>query len=175
MKKYSFLLIIGIIVWIVFVIIFVLPWITLALGLYISPNPPEPTIKYGEFPFEIIYEINGESYTVNDIFVCKYEGIAIDEGSGKHRTWSGYLKSTGKHGVILLEDEKRTIYCYVGDEEIYMDDQDNCEKEPLVPYVYCTIKTKNYEDRLSEKEILEEYNIKLVGWTLSDPIENSFE
>ena len=51
------------------VVIGILPWTLLAIGLLLSPNPLEPAIKYAEFPFEVVYEINGETKTVNDVFV----------------------------------------------------------------------------------------------------------
>lgn len=174
MKKYSFLLIIGLAVLIILATIFVFPWIAIAIGVHTSPNPPEPNVKYGEFPFEIVYKINGETFTLNDIYVCEYDGIAIDEGSGKHRTWNGYVKSTEKRGAILLEDEERIIYCYVGDAETYMGDQDNGWQRPLTPYLYAKSKISNY-DILSEEEILAKYNLEIISWSLSDPIENSFE
>ena len=67
-------------------------------------NVPEPQIKEGEFPFEMVYEIDGETITVNDIYVCEFDGFDWNEGVGKHRKWKGYIKSSGTDVLILLED-----------------------------------------------------------------------
>ena len=37
-----------------------LPWILLGIGIASLPNPPEPEVKYGEFPFKLVYEVDGE-------------------------------------------------------------------------------------------------------------------
>ena len=73
------------------------PQIMFWIGMWIStPNPPEPEVTYGEFPFEIVYEIDGEIFTINDVYVCEYRGIALSEASGKCRSWKGYIKSSGE-------------------------------------------------------------------------------
>ena len=71
---------------------------------------PEPQIKEGEFPFEIVYEIDGEIITVNDIYVCEFDGYDWNEGRGKHRKWKGYIKSSGSEELILLEDGDLKLY-----------------------------------------------------------------
>ena len=43
---------------------------------------PEPTITYGEFPFEIVYEISGEQKVLKDTYVCEYVGKTIVRGAG---------------------------------------------------------------------------------------------
>lgn len=45
-----------------------LPWLVLWCGLYLSPNPSEPIIKYEEFPFELVYELNGDKKYISDDF-----------------------------------------------------------------------------------------------------------
>ena len=39
-------------------------------GFSSCKNVPEPQIKEGEFPFEIVYEIDEETITVNDVYVA---------------------------------------------------------------------------------------------------------
>ena len=81
---------------------------------------PEPQIKEGEFPFEIVYEIDGEIITVNDVYVCEFDGFDWNEGAGKHRKWKGYIKSSGSEGLILLEDGDLKFAVSVGSPEYYM-------------------------------------------------------
>ena len=83
---------------------------------------PEPQIKEGEFPFEIVYEIDGEIITVNDVYVCEFDGFDWNEGAGKHRKWKGYIKSSGSEGLILLEDGDLKLAVSVGSPEYYMSD-----------------------------------------------------
>lgn len=105
------------------VIIALIPVILLLLGLsgwaftsiigtwLFIPNPPEPEITYCEFPFEIVYEIDGEIITINDVYVCQYDGIGANEGSGKYRVWKSYIKSTGEENLILFKDGNLTLAC----------------------------------------------------------------
>ena len=145
------------------------------------PNPPEPTIRYGEFPFELVYEIDGEIVTVNDVYICEYTGIALtSECCAKERSWKGYVKSSRESGVFLTEDKTEEgtikIYCSVGSARIYMDDERYGKTSGWTPKVY-SIETT---DRTSTtcflgEEIMEKYHIKLISWKFSDPIENTFE
>ena len=154
----------------------VLPWLTLAFGLILSPNPPKPQITYGEFPFELIYEINNETVVVKDTVVCKYDGVGINEGVGKFRKWKYFLKNAGGTSLLLTEDEERRIYCSVGDAEYYMNDEQNPTGRPLEPHLFeikKTTSTLDY-DSLKPIEIMEHYNIKIISWNFSEPIENSF-
>ena len=35
------------------------------------PNPPIPKITYGEFPFEIVYSVDGEVFQKSDVIICE--------------------------------------------------------------------------------------------------------
>ena len=57
-----------------------------------------------------------------------------------------------------------------------MDDEEYPEQTPLSPRVYDIRKRKysmDYEIYTSD-ELLECYNINIISWKFSDPIENSF-
>ena len=154
------------------------PWLALFTGIQLSPSlsPPAPEVTYGEFPFELVYEVDGEVVAVNDVYICKYDGIGVNMGFGKHRVWKGYIKSSKEQAVLLTEDNDRKIYCFVGSAEYYMDDEKYPEQTPLSPRVYDIRKKKysmDYEIYTSD-ELLERYNINIISWNFSDPIENSF-
>ena len=38
----------------------------------IFDRPSKPTIIHGEFPFELVYEYNGEEITIKDTIICDY-------------------------------------------------------------------------------------------------------
>lgn len=137
------------------------------------PNPAEPEIKYAEFPFELVYEINGETRIVNDTYVCEYMGIFGN--TKKHRMWMGHIKSTDDSSILLIEDMERKIYCSVGNAAYYMGDDDGYSKnEPVTPYLYEERKIWDDTMSLSAQDIAEQYDIALISWELSEPIENNF-
>lgn len=144
-----------------------------------TPNPPKPEVTYGEFPFEIVYEIDGEIVTVSDVYVCEYDGIGANEGTGKHRTWKGYFKSTGEETLVLLQDGNLTLACAVGSPEYYMSDPCRSEVVSYDPYIYYIISPNEFGGTSSGvmdiEPLLEQYKIKLISWKLSEPIPNSFE
>ena len=152
---------------------FVFPSSWMFTGCF-RPDPPAPRETYGEFPFELTYRINDEIITVKDIYVCEYAGIAWSEANGKYREWSGYIKGTGESAILITEDADRKIFCFVGDAEFYMNDEIFPEKRPLTPRLY-NVKKKSGIGPLSQKEISEFYDVEIMSWKFSEPIENSFE
>ncbi len=169
------------------IVIFVLSvfaWSGIFFGVLFSPNPPQPEISYAEFPFEIVYEVEGETVTVNDIYVCEYEGIGMNEGVGKYREWKGYVKSTGEKKLILLEVDIGTFACAVGYPEYYMNDPTMLDEAytPTIDFIPSSDLVR-YSDEWEEvvalasepEAMYEQYQIHLVSWKLSDPIPNSFE
>ena len=75
-------------------IILALISLSLLLSLMACEHVPEPRIKKAEFPFEIVYELDGETVTVNDIFVCEYDGTLWNENTGRQRQWKGWASRT---------------------------------------------------------------------------------
>lgn len=141
-------------------------------------NVSEPEIKEGEFPFEIVYEINGETIKINDIYVCEFDGFDWNEGVGKHRKWKGYIKSSGAKELILLEDGDLKLAVSVGFPEYYMSDQSITQIKELTPSIYY-IKPNELGGTssgvLDIEPLLEQHKLKLVSWNFSEPIQNSFE
>lgn len=143
-----------------------------------TPNPPKPEITYGEFPFEIVYEIDGEITTINDVYVCQYDGIGANEGSGKYRVWKSYIKSTGEENLILVEDGNLKLACSLGGPKYYMSDPSMPTQEytPKIFYIISPDEFGGTSSGIMDIEpILEQYKIKLISWKLSEPITNSFE
>lgn len=155
----------------------VLVWGMIYGGLYIfSPIEKAPTIKYGEFPFEITYMLKGETITVRDVYVCKYDGRYWTE-NGRYRKWKGYIKGTGEDHLVLLTTDNKQIYCTVGSAASYMGDLPwYVEPGKVTPELWCREigGKENDTERLSDAE-QDYYGIYLVSWTFSDPVENSFE
>lgn len=66
------------------------------------PKPPEPQITYGEFPFSITYEVDGEIKIYEDTLVCEFDGFKHYGTGGVRREWKSHLKS-GNMNVYLLK------------------------------------------------------------------------
>ena len=176
----SILLIAGILFYIA-----VLPWLLIGAGMLFAPKDPRPEITYGEFPFELVYEIDGQVITVQDTYVCEFQGYSVNEGSmRKMREWSGHMKSTGEEYVILVQDGNFYLVCSVGSPKYYMNDPyyDSYNvgglHEPNIFYIIEPNDVGGSTSGGSQEEIerlMEQYKIKLVSWQFSEPIENTFK
>lgn len=156
----------------------VYPWVMIGLGIPLLPNPPKPEITYGEFPFRLEYEINGQRKVIKDTLICEYNGIGINEGQGKYRKWKERLASGGQDIILLKVNNAKTIYYSPGSADYYMDDLD--EKVQYVHNFPDACYFEKYSDGstsngiISEDELLQSYHIKLVDWEYTQPIKNSF-
>ena len=181
-KKTSIIfIIVAIIILLPIIVIFSLnlfAWSSIFIGGLLSPNPQKPEITYAEFPFEIVYEIDGETITLKDTYVCEFDGFDWNEGVGKHREWKGYFQSTGEEKFVLLQDGNLSLAVAVGYPEYYMSDPTEYEVA-YEPYIYYIIEPNEFGGTSSGvmdiEPILEQYKIKLISWKLSEPIQNSFE
>lgn len=164
-------------------------WSMISLGISLLPNPPKPEITYGEFPFRLVYEINGERKVIKDTLICEYDGIGMDEGQGKYRKWKEHLAS-GKERLSLLEVDNpaalrsdrnivnQEIYYPTGSARYYMGDMKEYEtyKQSFPDACYF----EKYESGgtssgiIHADELLKKYNIKLISWDYTQPIKNNF-
>lgn len=151
--------------------ILIFPWASITIGIIMTPNPPKPEITYGEFPFKLVYEINGEQFVVEDVVVCEYDGVGMNEAVGKYRKWKSYLKSNGKENIVLLDlgDDNSIIYP-TGSVKYYMGDKDT--EHYLFPNA--VMMRRNGYGIIRADELKSEYSIVLISWEPSPPIENSF-
>ena len=152
----------------------VLPWLTLYIGLMTTPSPPKPETTYGEFPFRLVYEINGVQKVLQDTLICQYDGIGVNEAQGKYRKWTKRLASGDKRVLLLKISETEAIYYDPGSAKYFMGDDD--AYQPIFPNaIYVARGILQSEERLIDSdELLEMYGIKLISWDISPPIKNSF-
>ena len=159
------------------------PGLVASIGFASLPNPAIPAITYGEFPFRLVYELNGEQIIIEDTIICEFEGIGIDAGRGKHRRWSARFASNGEEvtyrGVVLLKDDEKTIYMNVGGPNYYMRDLENMgpnapREDKGFDNSFRMVPTEGFGVLVSEEDLLEKYNIKIIEWTHSPQIENRF-
>ena len=147
----------------------VLPWL---FTLIFSQSPPQPEVTYGEFPFEIVFEINGETKTVDDVYVCEYDGIGVGS-NGKYIKWKGYIKSTGDEYIVLEDRGFEKLVCSVGSPYYYMNDTITYrqQNEPKPSLKICYI----FGVSFAGDSVEQQYGVKVLDYSFSQPIKNTFK
>ncbi len=156
-------------------------------------NPPD--IKYGEFPFVVEYEKDGEKYVIEDTVVCEFYDYDHSAWLTKPRTWNCYLKSGDEDKRIIFEEhnsksivepnrlnERQRLVLNYGMAEYYMGDPNSRSLIYAKPFFYYD---ENYYisekvldvnvEKMSEKELEKYFNIKIIRFEFSKPIKNSFK
>lgn len=177
------LLLIGIIGTIVY---FMLPWIMITMY---SGSVSVPDITYGEFPFKLVYELNGKNISIEDTIICKYDGtISMGAGGTKHK-WKLWFKS-GREQITLLDLNQSMnidrwghhileILYYPGNAEYYMDDELEYDKRQgdtadSLSYMFKTEDGSIGFSAFSADELWQKYKIRLISWNVAKPIQNNW-
>lgn len=163
------------------------PWSVPWVGNILIANPPAPVVKYGEFPFRLTYEIGGSQHVIEDTIICKFSGFETRGTAGKYRKWEDYLKS-GKERITLLDcrDMKLMdrwgnrileLYFDYGNVQYYMGDEapNRGGISNSVPYMYQKAGGSIGFSAISVDEAYETYQIKLINWEASPPVQNNFQ
>lgn len=148
-----------------------LPWVLMFFFSIFEPNPPVPAITYGEFPFKLEYRIGDETFIVEDVIICEYDGIRWNEGNGKYRAWKESFKCSGEEHLLILTDKDIKVFCNVGKAEYYMGDLKYSVSEEHVPVFYYI----SNQGSGSARAMIDKYDIELINWQLSKPIKNVFK
>ena len=148
-------------------------------GKYLH-DPPRPEITYGEFPFRIEYELQGERFVVEDTVICEFDGFGIGGiGSPKYCKWKSRLASGGKGNLLILGilDNTKRISLNVGVPEYYMGQMGISSDE----YWHYNLKaflreyTGSFDFVLFPEEWYDEYGFSFISWEFTDPIVNTFK
>ena len=162
-----------------------LPWIGLGIGALFSDDPPLPDTTYGEFPFRLVYEYNGERITLEDTMIIEHKGVKWNEGLGKYNVWHvsyASQRETGQtdedYNKLILFDGfiegkgSAEIKFALGSCEYYMGLE---EVEPYYKYLGIqpgdiVISSPKYTGPISNEELYSKYNIKIIEKYISPPI-----
>ena len=174
-KKIVFAVVVGRILMLILIGYFVLPNFFLRLALWTLPDPGTPEITYGEFPFSLEVEINGERILIEDTVIAEFDGFRFTPGE-KRRQWTSRLAS-GKDEIVLLELEggARIIYP-VGSPRDYMGDRPEGWGSPdfksatrIAPFHGAT-----QASFIEADELYSQYGIRIIEFRPSPPIVNTF-
>ena len=166
-----------------------LKWMALVILIFIILIPilnfcfGIPRVKYGEFPFELIYEKDGKQFVVSDTLCIRYEGIAWDEASGFYYKLSPSYKkgnmdhTTGQAEALTIfrgtiNNESHIVYLELGDCEYYMgmEYESQFYRKFNISPGDIVVSSRNYNGAISAEELADIYNIKLISFKISPPI-----
>lgn len=155
-------------------IIIVVAIIAMSVYSVVGSIAKKPTVTEGKFPFSITYELNGETVTINDVYVARYDrnGGYADT---KSRIYVGEIGDMGEGNTIytLKKDENTKIELWTHFYPDYlMGDPmytyfDNEAFEPKI-YYYDAEGTE-----FGDEETLSAQGVKLVSFEYPKPIENT--
>jgi len=183
-KKYEEIIISTVYNWCHYIYSVVLFYVFVLSGAFaiLMPEPPEPQITYGEFPFTITYETNNEIMTYKDVVICEYEGIENWGTAGKKRKWSRKLKSGNEYITLLRSKTSEATFeiykAMPGLPEYYMGDFKKSRAEyehNMKDDRYLGYKQNDIAHSITKEEAWEKYGIKIINIECSLPIENKFE
>ena len=192
MKKkpiYSIVLIMVVVFLIVNTLYMMMPAMVMAISPFFINKPQKPMFEYGEFPFRIVYEINEEVVTIEDVLVIEYEDSGVDYSGGKYYKWNTYLKS-GRDQQESFEDQgflnaltlcsqsesTEKLWISLGSNEYYMgvptlySSQEYCYSGlPGVVWLYGSENTIS----IGEQTLYQEFGIRIIETTFADPLSQS--
>ena len=155
----------------------VLQWFYVIWKFNSAPDPPAPEITYHEFPFTLVYGINGKKIVVEDTIKCEFKGFASGS-NGKWRMWEASLASnegiSKDSGVSIQAYGLDNVFFSLGDAHYYMGEPGYTTMN-LYAYRIETFGGLKTRYELSSDELLKQYGIILVTWNPSPAIENSFK
>ena len=158
----------------IFVSVLMVAVILSGCGLGVS----RPEIEKAEFAFSVTYEFEGETKTIDGVYVCEYDGVDWTMDGGWQREWKGYIKDGTSEETILLdvaEDGGEVELNLYFDPGHFMDDSYNAEDEPFAPWL--SVRLRDDEGMWFENDadiIAETYGAKIIDYTYDPPIENTF-
>ncbi|MFD1953452.1 hypothetical protein ACFSL6_04505 [Paenibacillus thailandensis] len=160
---------------IVFLLLFAFlagPWLLMYIGLSLTEDPPRPAYAYGEFPFYLEYEVEGQVKIVKDAVIVKHDGFGLSTGSGgKYIKWKQTLASGNKDVVLFQDGDKVKIIHPVRERDYHLEDKLENEDNEF-RYIKKEVRkggrvSINY---ISEDELFNEYKIRLVEFKYGEPL-----
>jgi hypothetical protein len=188
MKK--MFLIIGISIFSIIILVGIFYFLVISGAIFsFGSNPPKPEITYGEFPFKLTYELDGETKVIEDSVICEFDGFYSLGSAGKYRKWKTSLKSGNERLTLLdlrpLEEINEfgqtmlEMFFSYGSGEYYMGDEQRYNRKPeirdYVEYEYRNTDGTTGGSSYKADVAYEKYKIKLISWEASEPIQNSFK
>ena len=145
-----------------------------SIGEALFDRPSKPKVKHGEFPFELVYEYDGEQVTINETIVCEYEGISFSLDGGNSRDWNCYITNNERSGQYYLNEEKYpTLHIQIPlDGDYYMGDPE-ANPEYAKPYLFLVDDSTG--TTYYEQDLMDVVGAKIISWEVAAPLENNMK
>lgn len=177
MKNVTFTIIIGLCSALGVIILFIIAPFTLLINSIFEVGESPPEIKYGEFPFKLVYEVDGERKEIEDTLICEFDGFDWNEANGRYRKWKRRLASGNNEILLFNVNSTVNIYFDPGPAKYFMGDCTANEFTTDFPNARksVTIDDKYYSGYpIDAEQLMKLYKIKLISWDYTEPIINSF-
>ena len=160
-------------------VVFILPWgLMYIMNLFDSLRDSTPEIIYGEFPFRIEYELDGEIHVIEDIVIVEFDGFVFStRAMSRERKWVSRLAS-GKTEILF--EGNLIIRFFPGSAGYYMGEFSGIDILSIPHVVFIHPNGDPITDvraRLvleESSELFKEYGITLISWEISEPIVRYF-
>ena len=139
---------------------------------------PRPEVKEGQFDVSVTYEVDGETKTLDLVYVCDYDGVKMSLEGTHYRAWNGHFEGYEDGDVIELskaDDGSRIVLSFLIYAEYFMGEPDYVDFYPEVKteriYFEDGIEMIDYDEEL----ITEDYGVRIISIDYDEPIKNSFD
>jgi len=150
------------------------------LSTLIIPSPPLPIVRYGEFPFRIDYEINGEQKYIEDTLVIQFSGVTRSLGIDSRLRWNREIRgNSSEESVFLWETEDGVrLYHELERSDVLMGERsidDSLANRILAIKSVSSIRNGNQIGNIDEETLLKYHGVRIKEFEISSPIDNNFK
>jgi len=150
--------------------------------LLIGSRAPRPKITRHEFSFELVYEVHGEAVVIADRIVVEHAGRSWDAGAGHHNLWTSHLIGDTDLAVELFRNDEELIFIdlqrYLRPTFLMGDPLSTWGLSLDFPEIRRRNLTQepvpSYRLILTQDELRDEYDILIISWTYTPPLEDNF-
>ena len=140
---------------------------------------PAPNIKEGRFDVSVTYEVNGETKTLDLVYVCEYDGVDWTLEGTSYRAWNGHFEGYEDGDIIEVceaDDGSKIHLSFLIYAEYFMGEPE------YIDDFYPVVMTERiyYEDGTemisSDQELIAAYyGVRIISLEYDKPIENTFD
>lgn len=144
------------------------------LGQALFDRPSKPKIKHAEFPFELVYEYNGEEFIINESIVCDYEGISFALEGGNYRDWDCHITNNARYGQYYLDEiNYPSLYVQVPLNAEYYMGAPGTDEEFATPYIFFIDESTG--TTYYEQDLMDVVGARIISWSVSEPLKDNIK
>ena len=149
------------------ILFFVSIFDSLVLGNAAKKSLPDKEITRGEFPFEIVYSIDGEVFEKRGVIICECSKD-YETGYGAYWDFERYFDEFSDDNVLCTEPYEIKIDC--GNARYYLDGKKPYENYVPGEYIYYVWMGQSHEFTYEQAKKL--FGIEIISTKFSEPLVN---